>query len=317
MRSVSVVLVAGVMISTAEAKPLPSGMAVTLKNGKPFLSQLSVSVQLLDNWEPWTDLKVAVSDDDKQLELWSARCGMTLDPEETPRRIPLAVVGAKLANARATALRTKNKYADAARLFEEAWKADPSSPSYATSYLAALARSHQTGEATKLLDGGIAADFTAWFAYRLAVDPDLKALAATEAGKALRAAKPSKLTVKKLGDGAATSPLGVAAIATADSNKNLYVSFVQLKTGSETMRLPIKTSAQIRQVDKLLQVMGFEPAPAKRVTADAARKLAAAAAADVIAAVDLGTDVLYVYRTGGCEAGEYDGHAESTKPAQP
>ncbi len=318
MRSVSVVLVAGVLVSAAEAKPLPSGMTVTLEKGKPFLKQLSLSVQLVENWEPWSEVKAELSDDGKQLELWSARCGMALDPEETPRRIPLEIVAAKLANAKGLALRAKKKYADAAASFEQAWKNDPASPAYATNYLAALAMSRKADAASKLLESGMASDFIAWFAYKLAVDPELKAVAATEAGKALRTPKPTKLTVKKLGDGAATSPLGVAAIATADSNKNLYLSFVQLASGTETMRLPIKTSAQIAQADKVLQVMGFEAAPSARVKGDAATKLAATAGnADITAAVDLGSDVLYVQRTGGCEAGEYDWHAASTKAAAP
>jgi hypothetical protein len=84
------------------------------------------------------------------------------------------------------------------------------------------------------------------------------------------------------------------------------------------MRLPIKTAAQIQQADKVLQAMGFEASPNKRVLFSDAKKLAANAdAADIKAAVDLGTHVIYLHRTSGCDAAEFDGHAAAVKVVAP
>jgi len=318
MRKACVALVVGALASVATAKPLPSGMSISLKKGKPFLTMQGVTVQLEENLETWSDVKAELSDDDKELQVWSARCGMELDPEERPLKLSLAVVGAKIANAKGAALQTKKKFGDSAKLFEQAWKADASSPVYATNYLAALSMGKQVDQASKFLESGIAKDFIAWFGWRLAVDPALRAVAATDAGKAFRAPKAGKLSVKKLGEGGAVSPLGVAAMTTVDSSKNVYLSFVQLSSGRETLRLPIKTTAQIQQADKVLQAMGFEASPNRRVLHSDAKKLASTAdAADIKAAVDLGTDVIYMYRTAGCDAAEFEGHVGAIKVPAP
>jgi hypothetical protein len=297
--------------ATAEAKPLPADMKLSLKKGKPYATSQGVTVQLLENRSEWTAVEAELSDDGKQLLVWGARCGMELDKEEVPQRISMFLVDAKLFNAKGLALQAKRKYADAAKLFEQAWARDSESPSYATNLLSALAMSGSRDLATRILQDGVAGEHFAWFALRLGIDPQLKKLNGEPSAKAFRAEKPSRLTQKKLADGFAHSPLGFFALKTSDSSGAKFMSFVRTKTGKEALRLPLKTGADQRSADVLLSSMGFELSPTKPAWSDDAkmRALKVSPGLDLRTAADLGEYLVYVHRTTGCSDADFELHA--------
>lgn len=293
--------------SPVVAKPLPKGMKVFLKKGKPFVSKDGVTAQLQDNWNAWEDLKAELSDDGKLLLLPHAECGMDADAfEEMGSEAPsiaMTLVDAKLANAKGMALHVKKKYADAATLFEQAVKLDPATPVFATNWLSALVMGGQVDAANKLLEGGLGKDQIAWYAWRLGVDPELAKLKDQPGAKKFRADKPGTLTSKKLT--VAVSPLGVAAVETTD-NFGSFVSFVQLSSGTETLRLPMK---QKKAIDQILASMAFVNKAPLKWGDEADAKLLEKYEGDAKGAADLGTHVLYIYRGAGCDVSEIDFHA--------
>jgi hypothetical protein len=301
--------------AVAEAKPLPETIKLSLKKGKPYVTSQGVTVQLLDNRSDWSALDAELSDDGKAMLVWGARCGMELDKEEVPQRIPMVIVDAKLDNAKGLALQAKRKYADAAKLFEQAWARDSDSPSYGTNLLAALVMSGGRERATKLLEEMLVGDHLAWFAMRLGVDPQLKKLDREPAAKAFRTEKPSKLTQKKLGDAIAESSFGFAAVRTSDSAGTKYISIVHMKTGKESLRLPLKTALEQRTADSLLASMGFVVLEGRPGWSDEAktRAMKAAPGGELKLAADFGNHLIYVHRTTGCADTEFELHAGSVK----
>jgi hypothetical protein len=91
-------------------------------------------------------------------------------------------------------------------------KQDPTAFLYATNLLSAQAMAKQLDEADKTL-ATIGPSNAAWFAWRLAVDPELAGLRGRPSTKAVLAAKPSTLTWNRLGGSVATSPLGLVALS--------------------------------------------------------------------------------------------------------
>jgi hypothetical protein len=190
-------------------------------------------------------------------------------------------------------LHTKKKYADAIAHFTIATQKAPEVAMYATNLLSAQAMAGKLDDADKTI-ATYAPRNIPWFVWRLAVDPELKAVAKRPSAK-LGAAKPgtakSKLNqtfTKKDHDEIAYSPLGIAAAEVnmpvwydggPDGDYGYEIVFVDMKTGAELMRLPTGTEclrigrsahdtscgkqmaaaekAQRAVVDQLFQQLGF------------------------------------------------------------
>jgi hypothetical protein len=306
-------LVAG---PAALAAPLPASMKVSLRKGKPHLTVDSVTVLLVDSFDEWEDLSAEL-DGDGSLLLRRAICSMPLDDNDEPIRITSSQLAARIANAQGMALHLKKKYADAATRFEQAQRDAPDVPVYATNRLSALVMSDAVDRANELLEGGMGSEHGAWFAWRLAVDPELKKLRTLAGARRFRADRPGKLTLKRLSaQQAGGSPLGVAAVRTTDSRGGSFVSFVHLTSGVETLRLPVKTAAHKKVVDGLFATMGFELAAKKLATGDALGALTREDDGDLKGAIEIGGRLVTVRRTGGCDVTEYDHHAAAQAPAQ-
>jgi hypothetical protein len=223
-----IVLGSFVFLSTAaaNAKPLPGGMKVVAKAGRPTIQQGAIAVPLRDD-----DLadyekidKAELAADGKTVVVTATRCGATLTADET--KIPLAKIQARLDNAAGIASLSKKRYAEAITKFGSAAQKDPETPAYATNLLVAqtLAKKLDLAAQTLAMQG---AKNPVWFAWQLATDPQLATIKDHKRAKALYAATAGTATLAKLGDrDIAVSDLagGIAAMRTASSGIVLPVA---------------------------------------------------------------------------------------------
>jgi hypothetical protein len=203
----------------ALAKPLPGGMKVVAKAGRPYIQQGSNAVSLRDD-----DLadyekidKAELAADGKTVVVTATRCGATLTADET--KIPLAKIQARLDNAAGILSLSKKRYAEAITKFGSAAQKDPETPAYASNLLAAqtLAKKLDLAAQTLAMQG---AKNPVWFAWQLATDPQLATIKDHKRAKALYAATAGTATLAKLGDrDIAVSDLagGIAVMRTASS----------------------------------------------------------------------------------------------------
>ena len=268
--------------TTAAAKPLPKDIKVALAKKKVMVTMKGVTVGIDDNTLPTDKLVSAeLSDDGKSILVKRARCEGMFDDEEAAE-FPLDAIEAKVENTLGMKLHTKKKYADAIPHFELAAKKDPATPLYATNLLSAQAMGGKLDDADKTI-ATYGKSQIPWFAWRLAVDPELKALKARPSAK-LGPAKAG--TAKgKLSDKLAYSPLGLVAtevnadIYDGDGSGPISTDFVivDIATGKEVFR----TSSSRKISDPLLATLGFDIVPGgltalhedKPITAADGRKL--------------------------------------------
>jgi len=256
--------------AVASAKPLPQGMKITLVKKKLIVTQNGVSVQL------GTATKLAsaeLSADGKTISIKT--------DEEEALQLPLVTVEAKLENALGMTLHNKKKFAEAAPHFAIAAQRDPTKPLYATNLLSAQSMGGKLEDADKTLAtyGKRAAP---WFAWRLVVDPELKAIANRPSAK-LGPATPGRAT-SKLVDTIAYSPLGFAAsevftnasMGDGSGGSDTELAIVDLVSGQEVLRLPAEhtcgesegkacarkqapiTARQRKVADAILSQLGFD-----------------------------------------------------------
>jgi hypothetical protein len=196
--------------------------------------------------------------DDGKLAIKYVQCD---EESEDPTAIPFGIVEAKFANLAGMAAHKKKKYIDAIAQFTIAAQKDPSVPMYATNLLSAQAMAKKLDDADKTI-ATYGKSQVPWFAWRLAVDPELKALKGRPSAK-LGTEKPGKAK-GDLHDKIAYSPLGYVAM---ELNTNLYdgmppehqtsdVVFVELATGKELLRL-----ASRKDINTVLAVLGFDVLP--------------------------------------------------------
>lgn len=232
-------------VASAKPKPLPAGMKVVAKLGRPYVQQGAITVALRDD-----DLadyekieKAALSADGKSIVVTATRCNGTLIDDDTT--IPLAKIQARLDNAAGQVALTKKKYAEAIAKFTAAAQKDPDTVAYASNELVAqtLAKKLDLAAQTLALQG---AKNPVWFVWQLATDPQLAPLKDSKRAKALAAATPGTATIAALGerDLATTDAAGgIAALHTSSTGPGSpgtsELDFVSLKTGRLLARVPI------------------------------------------------------------------------------
>lgn len=206
-------------LGAADAKPVPSGLKVGAKAGRPYIQQGSIAVALRDD-----DLadyekidKVELAADGKTVVVTATRCGGTLTADET--KVPLAKIQARLDNAAGVLALSKKRYAEGIAKFGSSAQKDPETPEYATNLLAAqtLAKKLDVAAQTLALQG---ARNPVWFAWQLATDPQLATIKDHKRAKALYATTAGTATLAKLGDrDIAVSDLagGIAVMRTSSS----------------------------------------------------------------------------------------------------
>jgi hypothetical protein len=214
MRIVVGVLSLVLWSSLATAKPLPKGMKVTIKDQKLYVTASGVTVLMQDAEaaaaRTYDALQSAELSDAGDSIIVKAQGCAGSDDDGT--EISLAAVEARIENALGMQLHTRKKFTEAIPHFAAAVTKDPDGPVYGTNLLSAQAMAKQLDDADKIL-AAHGPRHRAWYAWRLAVDPELASLRGRPSAKALVAAKPSTLTWKRLGGSVAVSPLGLAAMS--------------------------------------------------------------------------------------------------------
>lgn len=309
IRIARVVALLVVVIGAApvEARPLPTGMKVFSKDQTLFVTRDGLTLPLVDPdvqaRNTFGDVKgVELSADGTQLLVQVERCSAA----EEPFAVPLVAVEARFENARGMAAHVKKQYADAIAHFTIAARKDPDHPVYATNLVSAQSMAKQLDDADRTL-AAYGAKHVAWFAWRLAVDPELANVAGRAAAKALVAARPGKLRYRGLADAIAVSPLGLVAVREwtffggpgAPSGEDLAI--YDAAGVQPVLRLPVvalddacfepdpkaaaddqammmgppctkqqraRTAVHTRDADRLLAILGFEPRAIVWVKAD-------------------------------------------------
>lgn len=236
----------GILVSTAaSAKPLPGGMKVTIKLGRPYIQQGSTTVALRD--DDLADyekiLKAELAPDGKSAVVTATRCHGTLAADDTT--VSLAKIQARLDNAAGLVALGKKRYGDALPKFASALQKDPETPAYATNVLAAqvLAKKLDLAGQTLAVHG---ARNPAWFAWQIATDPQLAPIKDHKRARALLAATPGTATVENLGDrdlATTDADSGLVALHTSASvpgaPSTSDIDIVSLTTGKLLARVPL------------------------------------------------------------------------------
>jgi hypothetical protein len=286
MRSSVLILVASYGI--AGAKPLPKDLQVVEKDGKLLAVRGGLTVPLfgVDSTSAdltWSDLKPAeLSADGTQIVIKAGNCRM----DDEPIEVPLAAVEARLDNAAGMQVHVKKKYDDAIAHFARAVQRDPATPVYATNLLSAQALANKLEEADRTIATHGPRNVP-WFAWRLAVDPELARVRTRPSAAALVPVKPSSLTYKALGDALAVSPLGLVAVTEwiavgqgpsqqdvviydKTNRRQLRLHAVELRDACEPGKdsmfpcakgAAARTAKNTRVVDQVLAALGFEKQP--------------------------------------------------------
>jgi hypothetical protein len=277
---------AGAAPKVAKPKPLPGGMKVVAKLGRPYVQQGATTVALRDDdvadYEKIAKAELAA--DGKTIEVTATRCKGELADEVT--KVPLAKVQARFDNAAGLVAHGKKQYAVAITKFGSALTKDPETPTYATNLLAAQLLGKKTALASQTL-AVQGRKNVIWFAWRLAVDADLAAAKALKGAQDFIAATPGTATLAKLGDhDLATTSLGggMAALRTLSvgSPGTTEVDVVSMTTGRLLARLPLVTledacdesadspcddaakariAERVKLIDTLFASLGFQITP--------------------------------------------------------
>lgn len=273
-----------VMLGTqvASAKPLPPDWKVTVAKGRLMATHAGTSVRI-DSSSAKIEklLGVELSADGTAIEARVQQCGSAKDPSDEPwiERQPLAAIEAAIENKLGMALHLKKKYAEAIPHFALAAQKAPSTWLYATNLLSAQAMGGKLDDADKTIATYGMKAGRPWFLWRLAVDPELKALR-DRPGAKLAAAKPG--TAKgDLHDKIAYSPLGFAATerygmafdGMPDGSTDSELVIVDLASGGLAFTTPTETlcvsDIEAETIDKACQKKFAKKNAANRKVADA------------------------------------------------
>ncbi|MGE5185171.1 MAG: hypothetical protein ACM31C_24045 [Acidobacteriota bacterium] len=239
----------------AGAKPLPAGLEIGVVHKHLTASAGGESVALSDHDVDKLG-SVALSADGKQLEIAATFCsGMFGSIDDGPLDYPLAPIQAQLENLAGMRAHLKKKYADAIPHFAAAAKLDPATALYATNLLSAQAMAGKLADADHTL-ATYAPNNLPWFAWRLQVDSDLKALRGRPSTKLLAAPRRGRARSKLARLPAARilySPLGLAATeleynmydGIPDGSGDFQLVIVDLKTGKELLTLPTESTCAV------------------------------------------------------------------------
>ncbi len=263
MRLVPLVVVSLVALPFATAKPLPAGSKLELKKGRPMISSGGVTVPFADDTlADWDTATAELSEDGANVIVSGTRCKKKIAGDAAKQTIPLARIEAKLENAAGEALLAKKKWTDAAARFNAAIGKDPLVAHYAANLLVAQVKGGKLDDADRTL-ATAGKRHIAWFAWRLEVDPALAALKKRPSAKAIAAPTPGKARGPTLADAFAYSPLGMVATRTASGEGGsgaelpMEVSFTEIATGREVLRLSMAKGAPAALIDRLLVTLGF------------------------------------------------------------
>lgn len=269
----------------AKPKPLPRGMKIVTKDGRPYVQQGALTVPLRDDGAADYEkiAKAELAADGKTVEVTAVRCNGEATDDVT--KVSLATLQARLDNAAGLAAHGKKQYGIAIAKFGSAVQKDATTPAYATNLLAA----QLLGKKTALANQTLAVHGRrnpAWFAWRIAVDADLAAAKTLKGARDLGAPKPGTATVATLGEhDLATTTLGggMAAVRTqataAAAPTTSDIDIVSLTSGALLARLPLiaaddacdattahpcddaaqaRIAERTRLADTLLASLGFE-----------------------------------------------------------
>jgi hypothetical protein len=263
MRLATVLLASLVALPVADAKPLYEGMTVTLKKGRPIMTSEGVSFAPGDDTlMDWDEIKGELSEDGKSVTLKGTRCGGKIADDQATVTYPLTQIVAKMENSTGESL-LRNSPADAIPHFWAAIALDPEIALYASNLTVAQVKAGKMTDAeTTLLTLG--KQHMAWFAWKLAVDPAFGPLKGRAAADEIAAKVPGQARGPTLADAFAFSPLGMVATRTASGEGGsgaelpMEVSFTDMKTGREVLRLPMTKGAPAALIDELLVTLGFK-----------------------------------------------------------
>jgi len=233
-----------VAAAPAAAKPLPKEIKSVIKNDAPFIEWRGVTVPLGDrDWKTLNDKvkKVELSDDGTSIVVTFMPC--MLDDEDT-LVVPLARIEAHVENNLGMQVHVKKKYDDAIAHFAIAAARDPETPVFATNLLSAQSMANKLDDADKTIDA-YGAKNPAWFAWRLAVDPELANVKARPRALAIATAKKrGRAKLVDLNEEVVYSPLagGLVGATIYDGGGMIAAaSFAisDLATGRQLLRLPL------------------------------------------------------------------------------
>ena len=190
-------------------KPLPKGLTISFKDGVLYAARDGLVVPLLDDE---TALQAAVGDfngaelrdDGESIVVHASTCGGDYIA------VRMVTVDARFENLRGMRAHLEKKYDDAIVHFSAAVAGDNQNV-YVTNLLSAQSLGKHFDDADRTI-AKYGPRSRAWFAWRLAVDPDLAALRGRASAKPYVGATTTKLAVAALGrDDVAVSPLGFVA----------------------------------------------------------------------------------------------------------
>lgn len=238
------------LATTASAKPLPPGWKVKLVKSSLVASRDGVTATMPTGSTSIEKLVSAeLSADGTAIEAKVEKCGSPTDgmDEAWVVSAKLAPLEATIENKLGMALHTKKKYADAIAKFTLAVQKDPTTYLYATNLLSAQAMSGKLDDADKTIATYGTKGGRMWFAWRLAVDPELKVLRDRPSAK-LSAAKPGTAKGSLQGK-IAYSPLGYAATESAGMGfdgsgggpTDYHLAIIDLASGKEVHTVPTVT----------------------------------------------------------------------------
>jgi len=258
----------------ATARPLPPGTTAAIKtdhNGPWTLyvtrNGVTVPAYVFDQDDESGSNTVELSEDGRFLVATVRHCDDTPDVA----RVSLAAIDARFENLRGMQAHVKKQYAAAIPHFETAAALDPDSPVYATNLLAAQALADDAEGVERTLATYSALNVP-WFAWRLAVDPELATVSGDRRAAVLTADHPGHARVSDLSF-VAYSPFAggmVATLATGGAGgmpsgqPDTWLVITELATSRELLRILVtdenpKQNAQRRAVaDRLLAQLGFE-----------------------------------------------------------
>ncbi|HEY1557113.1 MAG TPA: hypothetical protein VGF94_19895 [Kofleriaceae bacterium] len=260
MRELVVVVV--LVASSAWARPLPKGLAISFKDQTLYAARDGMVVKVFDDdvavreeIDGLTSAELSADGTLVVLHVDKACAGASVT------NVRLASIDARFENVRGMQQLAKNKHDDAITHFNAAVTADDADL-FVTNLLSAQALGKQFDDADRTI-ARYAPKRRAWFAWRLAVDPDLAALRGRASAKSYVTA-PSKLASSAFdGDAVAVSPLGLVAmhednitgIPTPDTDFALAI--YTPGAFEEPLRITAVPS-NTRPVDRALAAMGFE-----------------------------------------------------------
>jgi hypothetical protein len=219
------------------AKPLPTGLAIRADGDKLIAAKHGIALTLV---AAKVVLRRAELADDGTIAI-KYQCDA--GGSETDLEVPLAELDAKFENMLGMQSHAKKKYADAIPHFARAVELDAATAMYATNLLSAQSLAGRLDDADKTI-AALRSRNAAWLAWRLAVDPELQALAKRASTKLANA----RGTAKSSSAGVAYSPLGMVAsevqveiwMGIPDGSSSSILSIVDVATGAELLALPLE-----------------------------------------------------------------------------